>query len=146
MKPVKVTVFTTTSSEHGLHVGEVGPQDPSGENCADGSCDPSSSPVATPDEITRVKKCLDEVKTALGDSVRIEVMDYEDTSSVDRGMEVVNQALELAGTDPIESPERFMMFVNSSAPLFIIGNKIASTGVVPPSFQIISRVKANLRR
>ncbi|MHA1906985.1 MAG: hypothetical protein ACW98Y_06805 [Candidatus Thorarchaeota archaeon] len=144
MKPVKVTVFTTTSSEHGLHVGEVGPQDPSDDNCADGSCDPSSGPAVI-DEAAKLKKCVDEVKAALGDSVMIEVIDYEDDSSRERGMEIVNQAFASAGTDTIDAPERFTMFVNSSAPLFIVQDKIASTGVVPPSYQIVSRVKAALR-
>ncbi|MHA2425918.1 MAG: hypothetical protein ACXAEF_14095, partial [Candidatus Thorarchaeota archaeon] len=129
MKPVRVTVFTTTSSEHGLHVGEVGPQNPD-EDCADGSCDPTSGPVVV-DEAVKLKKCVDEIKTALGDSVSIEVIDYEDTSSLDRGMELVNQALASAGTDTIDSPERFTMFVNSSAPLILVQDKIASTGIIP---------------
>jgi len=145
MKPIKVTVFTTTSSEHGLHVGEVGPQVPEDESCADGSCDPSG-PVVELNQGGLLKKCLNEVKNNLGDSVKIEVIDYEDESSLERGMELVNQALASAGTDTIDSPERFTMFVNSSAPLILVQDRIVSTGVVPPSFQIISRVKAAIRR
>jgi hypothetical protein len=146
MKPVRVTVFTSTSSEHGLHIGEVGPQDPSDEDCADGSCDPSSGPVVTLDEGSMLKKCLHEVKSALGDSVHIEVIDYEDESSKERGMDLVNRALASAGADMIDSQERFTMFVNSSAPLILVHDRIATTGIVPPSFQIVSRVKAVIRR
>ena len=145
MKPVKVTVFTTTSSEHGLHVGEVGPVDPSEDDCADGSCDPSG-PTITLDQGGLLKKCLNEVKSNLGDSVSIEVIDYEDKTSLERGMDIVNQALASAGADILDSPDRFTMFVNSSAPLILVQDRIASTGTVPPSFQIISRVKATLRR
>lgn len=145
MKRVKVTVFTTTSSEHGLHVGEVGPVDPSENECADGSCDTDSGPVVTLDQGTQLKKCLNEVKAALGDQVRIDVLDYEDSSSYQSGMEILNQALESAGAGPITTPEKFTMFVNSSAPLIVVNNRIAFTGMVPPSFQVISRVKAALR-
>lgn len=142
MKKINVTVFTNTSSEHGLHVGEVGPVDPDDEDCADGSCDSAAGPV---DQSTQLKKCLDEVKNKLGESVRIEVLDYEDPSSFQAGMDILNQVLEFAGTEPIATPEKFTMFVNSSAPLIVVNNRIAFTGTVPPSFQIISRVKAALR-
>ncbi|MCK5150405.1 MAG: hypothetical protein KAQ65_01130 [Candidatus Thorarchaeota archaeon] len=146
MKSVKVTVFTSTSDEHGLHVGEVEPKDPGDENCDDGSCDPASSPAITLNQSSLLRKCLDAVKNALGESVNIEVLNYEDSSSTERGIEILNNALELAGTEPLDSPERFTMFVNSSAPLFVIGNRIAFTGAVPPSPQVVSRVKATLRK
>jgi len=145
MKKIKVTVFTTTSSEHGLHVGEVGPVDPDDEDCADGSCDSAAGPVGTLDQSAQLKKNLDEVKNQLGESVRIEVLDYEDQSRFLAGMDILNQALEFAGTEPIATPEKFAMFVNASAPLIVVNNRIAFTGTVPPSFQIISRVKAALR-
>lgn len=138
-------VFPSTSSEHGLHVGEVGPQDPADESCADGSCDPASIPVVTLNQDVLLEKCLNEVEAAFGDSVRIEMLDYKEPRSIERGMEVLNHALESAGSNPLDSPERFTMFVNSSAPLIVINNRIAFTGIVPPSPQVISRVKAALR-
>ncbi|MDF1539381.1 MAG: hypothetical protein P1Q69_10820 [Candidatus Thorarchaeota archaeon] len=141
MKTIKVTVFTTTSIEHGLFVGDDGPVVPSDEETSD----PNIGPVIKLDKGYQLTKCLDEVKNQLGESVRIEVLDYKDPSRFQAGMEILNRALETAGTEPITTPEKFTMFVNSSAPLIVVNNRIAFTGTVPPSFQVVSRVKAALR-
>ncbi len=141
MKSIKVTVFNTTSSEHGLFIGDEGPKDPSDEE----ERDSDAGPVIVLDRRSQLQKCLDEVKNNLGNSVRIEVLDYNDPDRFQAGMEILNRALESAGTEQITTPEKFTMFVNSSAPLIVVNNRIAFTGIVPPSFQVISRVRAALR-
>lgn len=108
---------------------------PSGGDCA---CGPDAS--AAPDRNEVLHQRVAELREHYGDRADIRVVDYTSPQSLDQAIEALNAALQESGTQLTVSHANLPAFLESVAPVVLVGRKVAFSRGVPP----LERLRAAL--